>query len=164
MLAILARDEWLSFPPLKMIQMILWFFDLFGIFLINETLQLGNKRNRNLSAETRNFPKPKFGSGFVPAHFQASWFQFRYLVLEFFDFLVNQEVLPWISGLTRNFLVKPRTSWFTQEILGESCEEIPPTKYLNIKCVFFLVIFRQFLLFLASVFFLHSPPANPQCL
>ena len=105
---------------------------------------LGNKRNRNLPAETRNFPKPKFGSGFVPAHFQASWFRFRYLVLKFLDFLVIQEVLPWIPGLTRNFLVKPRTSWLTQEILGESCEESLPNQIFAKKYVCFLVIFSSF--------------------
>ena len=80
---------------------------------------LGNKRNRNLPAETRNLPKPKFGTGFVPAHFQASWFRFRYLVLKFWNFLVNQEVPAQIPGLTRKFLVKPGiragTSWFTRK-------------------------------------------------
>ena len=141
-----------------------WVFQ-FGIFIDRETsclwiskksrikctvssvTALGNKRNRNLPAETRNFPKPKFGSGFVPAHFQASWFRFRYLVLKFLDFLVMQEVLPWIPGLTRNFLVKPRTSWLTQEILGESCEESFPNQIFAKKNVCFLVIFRQFLVF-----------------
>ena len=88
---------------------------------------LGNKRNRNLPAKTRNFPKPKFGSGFVPAHFQASWFQFRYLVLNFLDFLVNQEVLPWIPGLTRKFLADQRN--------------FPPNQ------IFAKVIFRPFLFF-----------------
>ena len=101
-------------------------------------IHIGNKRNRNLPAETRNLPKPKFGTGFVPAHFQASWFRFRYLVLKFWNFLVNQEVPARIPGLTRNFLVKPRTSWFTQEILGESFEEIPPDQIFKYKmCVFF---------------------------
>ena len=60
-----------------------------------------------------------------------------------------QEVLPWIPGLTRNFLVKPRTSWLTQEILGESCEESFPNQIFAKKNVCFLVIFRQFLVFLA---------------
>ena len=124
--------------------------------------KLGNKRNRNLPAETRNFPKPKFGSGFVPAHFQASWFRFRYLVLKFLDFLVIQEVLPWIPGLTRNFLVKPGTSWLTQEILREFCEESPLNQILTKKNVCFLVIFRQFLVFLVSVFFFHTH--HLQCL
>ena len=48
-------------------------------FCIKMMLWLGgpclrNKRNQNLPAEIRNFPKPKFGSGFVPAHFQAALF------------------------------------------------------------------------------------------
>ena len=104
---------------------------------LGQISSVGNKRNRNLPAETRNFPKPKFGSGFVPAHFQASWFRFRYLVLKFLDFLVIQEVLPWIPGLTRNFLVKPRTSWLTQEILGESSEESLPNQIFAKKNVCF---------------------------
>ena len=89
---------------------------------------LGNKRNRNLPAETRNLPKPKFGIGFVPADFQASWFRFRYLVLKFWNFLVNQEVPARNPGLARNFLVKPGTSWFSLKILGGFCEKGPPNQ------------------------------------
>ena len=61
-----------------------------------------------------------------------------------------QEVLPWIPGLTRNFLVKPRTSWLTQEILGEYCEESLPNQIFAKKNMFFLVIFPKFLVFLAA--------------
>lgn len=59
-----------------------------------------------------------------------------------------QEVLPWIPGLARNFLVKPRTSWLTQKILGESCEESLPNQIFAKKnvCVFsnFSAIFSIF--------------------
>ena len=61
-----------------------------------------------------------------------------------------QEVLPWIPGLTRNFLVKPRTSWLTQEILGESCEESLTNQIFAKKNMFFIVIFQQFSVFLAA--------------
>ena len=115
-----------------------------------------NKRNRNLPAETRNFLKQKFGSGFVPAHFQASWFRFRYLVLKFLDFLVIQEVLPWIPGLTRNFLVNPRN------LEGILWGESPQPNISKKKNVCFLVIFRQFLVFLVSVFLFHTH--HLQCL
>ena len=110
-------------------------------------LGVGNKRNRNLPAETRNLPKPKFGTGFVPAHFQASWFRFRYLVLKFWNFLVNQEVPARIPGLTRNFLVKPGTSWFSPEILGGFCEKGPPNQIFRKVFKSFLTIFGVFNLF-----------------
>ena len=44
---------------------------------------LGNKQNQNLPDETRKFPKLKFGSIFVPAHFEASWFRFYVYALYF---------------------------------------------------------------------------------
>ena len=74
-----------------------------------------------------------------------------------------QEVLPWIPGLTRNFLVKPRTSWLTLEILGESCEESPPNQIFAKKNVCILVFFLAiFCVFSCCVFFSNSPPVMPQ--
>ena len=42
---------------------------------------LGNKLNKNLPDKTRKLPKLKFSSGFVPAPFLASCFQFQCLQL-----------------------------------------------------------------------------------